>query len=382
MAEERKRRRTRDNSHAVEAAEARAAQMTVGELLRHTREGKKLGLDEISSSIHVRVSQLKAIEDGHIDSLPGMTYALGFVKSYATYLKLDPIEIVAKFKAEHSRAPAKPELHFPEPLGESKMPDPMMLGLAAAGVFIILALWAIFSGGDDKAAEQASAIPLPPADTGTGITGSVINPPPADGETQMGKITDAPAGSVPAVDAEAIATGVPATADVKLNPVPVDNLVVPVRRPPEQPARPAAAVAAPVPAYVPQQQQQTQTQQYSATTTTTTTTQAAAPSDVINVKPGRSRITLQAKETSWVQINNPDGTVYKKLLRAGETVYAPEGPGSSITTTNAGGLDVYVDGQKVKSLGGKGDIVKEKLDAERLKRRGGAPSAQRPVRDY
>lgn len=374
MAEERKRRRTRDNSHAAEAAEARTAQMTVGELLRHTRQEKKLDLDEISSSIHVRVSQLKAIEDGHIDSLPGMTYALGFVKSYATYLKLDPIEIVAKFKAEHSRAPAKPELHFPEPLGESKMPDPMMLGLAAAGVFIILALWAIFSGGDDKVAEQASAIPLPPADTGTGITGSVINPAPPADTSQLGKITDAPAGSVPPADAEAIATGVPA-APVQA-PVPVDNLVVPVRRPPEQ-AAPAAATAAP--AYT----QQTAPATTTTPTTTASTPPAAAPSsDVINVKPGRSRIQLQAKETAWVQINNPDGTVYKKLLRAGDTIYAPEGAGSSITTTNAGGLDVYVDGQKVKALGGKGDIVKEKLDAERLKRRAPSPSAVRPVKDY
>ncbi|MEZ0259502.1 MAG: RodZ domain-containing protein [Alphaproteobacteria bacterium] len=380
MAEERKRRRTRDNSHAAEAAEARVANMKVGEQLKHAREAKKLDLDEISSSIHVRVAQLKAIEEGHIESLPGMTYALGFVKSYATYLKLDPIEIVQKFKAEHGQAPAKPELHFPEPLGESKMPDPVMLGVAAAGVFIILALWAIFSGGDEKTGDLAAAIPLPPADTGTGITGSVITPPAAtaDNSGLLGNITDPTTPAVPPVDAEAIATGTaPAVA-----PVPVEGLVVPKPKP-LVPAQTQAA-APPVETVTTtttttatgytQQQQQQQTQPVAA---------AAAPaSEVINVKPGRSRIQFQAKETSWVQINNPDGTVYKKLLRAGETIYAPEGPGSSITTTNAGGLDVYVDGQKVRALGGKGDIIKEKLDAERLKRRAVSPSAARPVRDY
>jgi cytoskeleton protein RodZ len=389
MAEERKRRRTRDNSHAAEAAEARVANMKVGEQLKHARESKKLELDEISSSIHVRVAQLKAIEEGHIESLPGMTYALGFVKSYATYLKLDPIEIVQKFKAEHGQAPAKPELHFPEPLGESKMPDPVMLGVAAAGVFIILALWAIFSGGDEKTGDLAAAIPLPPADTGTGITGSVIAPPAAtaDNSGLLGNITDPAVPAVPPVDAEAIATGV---APVAAAPVMTEGLVVPKPKPPA----PAQTQAAPQPAetvttttttttatatatgYV--QEQQTQQQRQPVATAPA----PASTGEVINVKPGRSRIQFQAKETSWVQINNPDGTVYKKLLRAGETIYAPEGPGSSITTTNAGGLDVYVDGQKVRALGGKGDIIKEKLDAERLKRRAVSPSAARPVRDY
>lgn len=391
MAEERKRRRTRDNSHAAEAAEARVANLKVGEQLKHARESKKLDLDEIASSIHVRVAQLKAIEEGHIESLPGMTYALGFVKSYATYLKLDPIEIVAKFKAEHSQAPAKPELHFPEPLGESKMPDPVMLGVAAAGVFIILALWAIFSGGDEKNSDLAAAIPLPPADTGTGITGSVITTPAAtaDNSSLLGNITDPTTPAVPPVDAEAIATGAApaatASAVVLPEPVPVDGLVVPKPKPVAAQTR----VAAPPPAATvtttattttatgyTQQQQQVQQQPQPV---------AAAPApanEIINVKPGRSRIQLQAKETSWVQINNPDGTVFKKLLRAGETIYAPEGPGSSITTTNAGGLNVYVDGQQVRALGGKGDIIKEKLDAERLKRRAISPSAVRAVKDY
>jgi cytoskeleton protein RodZ len=398
MAEERKRRRTRDNSHAAEAAEARTASMKVGEQLKHARESKKLDLDEISSSIHVRVAQLKAIEEGHIESLPGMTYALGFVKSYATYLKLDPIEIVAKFKAEHGQAPAKPELHFPEPIGESKMPDPVMLGVAAAGVFIILALWAIFSGGDEKTGDLAAAIPLPPADTGTGITGSVIAP--ASGTTVdnsglLGNITDT-AATVPPVDAEAIATGVapapaPATATATAAttaaapaPVMTDTLVVPTRRPAQTqprvvtPAPVANTVTttttdAPATSYVqPQQQQQT-----AAAPVPT----PSPPDEVINVKPGRSRIAIQAKETSWVQVNNPDGTVYKKLLRAGESIYVPEGAGSSLTTTNAGGLDVYVDGQMVRPLGKKGDIIRSKLDPDRMKRNAALPPA-RAVKDY
>jgi len=226
------------------------------------------------------------------------------------------------------------------------------------------------------------AIPLPPADTGTGITGSVIATPATTADTSglLGNITDTAAPAVPAVDAEAIATGVaPAPADAPA-PVMTDGLVVPKPKPVPAQAR----VAAPAPV-----------ETVTTTTTTTNYTQpqqqqpvAAAPvptpspaNEVINVKPGRSRIAIQAKETSWVQVNNPDGTVYKKLLRAGESIYVPEGAGSSLTTTNAGGLDVFVDGKMVRPLGKKGDIVRQRLDPDRMKRSAELPPV-RTVKDY
>ena len=84
----------------------RAAPTTSGEILRAARLAKGLGLEEISSSIHIRVGQLRAIEEGNLAGLPGMTYALGFVKSYATFLKLNSADVVQKFKAEHGAAPA------------------------------------------------------------------------------------------------------------------------------------------------------------------------------------------------------------------------------------------------------------------------------------
>ena len=83
--------------------------LSVGEMLHATRTAKNLSLEEVSASIHVRGVQLRAIEENHIDALPGMTYAVGFVRSYANFLGMDGVEIVKKFKAEqgHSPAPAQ-----------------------------------------------------------------------------------------------------------------------------------------------------------------------------------------------------------------------------------------------------------------------------------
>ncbi len=43
---------------------------------------------------------LEAIEEGRLSDLPGNAYAVGFVRTYATSLGLDPDEVARRFRAE------------------------------------------------------------------------------------------------------------------------------------------------------------------------------------------------------------------------------------------------------------------------------------------
>ena len=54
----------------------------------------------MAGQLHIRLAYLKAIEDGRFKDLPGLTYASGFVRSYADYLGLDGEEMVRRFREE------------------------------------------------------------------------------------------------------------------------------------------------------------------------------------------------------------------------------------------------------------------------------------------
>lgn len=61
-----------------------------------------LGLDpkDIEKAIRVRAKHIEAIENGRYDSLPPDVYVRGFVRSYASFLKLDPDKVMKLYERE------------------------------------------------------------------------------------------------------------------------------------------------------------------------------------------------------------------------------------------------------------------------------------------
>ncbi len=70
----------------------------IGEMLRNAREAKKLTIKDISKDTNISSMYLNALENEEFDKLPGETYVIGFLKSYADYLKIDSDEIVHCYK--------------------------------------------------------------------------------------------------------------------------------------------------------------------------------------------------------------------------------------------------------------------------------------------
>src|ERR1700722_6739972 len=99
------------------------APQSVGEYLREVRLGRGQGLGAASRALRTRSDQLEAIEDSRFDDLPGRTYAVGFIRSYAAWLGLDAAACVGKFKAETAgRSEHAPLRGLPEDTGESRLP--------------------------------------------------------------------------------------------------------------------------------------------------------------------------------------------------------------------------------------------------------------------
>ncbi len=371
MAEKEKKKRVR-KEYTEAAAPSSAAEkgadstsvvsgdMNAAAQLRAAREAKGLTLENVASSIHLRVSQIRAIEEGDINHLPGMAYAVGFVRSYANFLKLNSADVVARFKADHGGVTKiKAQLNFPEPMNESRTPSPIIIGVATICVIVLLSVWAIFSGGDDTvdnidtaAVEEQQPIDTLPVETETSVAGEPVT---TTTETVIASETPA---AEPVVETTTPVTAVAPTTVASqpvVAPAPVKTAVVetaPVAVAPVIVAAPVKAVETqPAPVAVNQTPVETEEQ--------------------IVVKPPKTRVVLQANETSWVQVTDTKGAVIlKKVMKPGEKFYVPDRANLSLVTSNAGGLVVLVDGEATAELGRDGDIVRNvSLNPETLKAR-------------
>jgi cytoskeletal protein RodZ len=82
----------------------------VGPALRKARERCGVTLDEASRQTRIRADFLEALEDERFDALLGEVYVRGALRSYASYLGLDPEKAVRAYAgAEGVAEPAPPE---------------------------------------------------------------------------------------------------------------------------------------------------------------------------------------------------------------------------------------------------------------------------------
>jgi hypothetical protein len=72
-----------------------------GPLLRKVREMKKIDLSEISKELKLRVELLRAIEDERFDALPEAIYLKSQLKTYAAFLRLNPVRVADDYLQRH-----------------------------------------------------------------------------------------------------------------------------------------------------------------------------------------------------------------------------------------------------------------------------------------
>ena len=80
-------------------------------------------------------------------------------------------------------------------------------------------------------------------------------------------------------------------------------------------------------------------------------------------------ITIRAKGTSWVEIIRNDGDeVMTRLMRDGEFYTVDSRDKLYLSTGNAGGIEIVFGDGLIKSVGEKGEILRDlPLDVERLR---------------
>ncbi len=324
-------------------ADPSAPAAKLGAELRLRRQSLGWELPDLAGSLRIRQSYLEAIEAGRIGDLPGTTYALGFVRAYASAMGLAGEQVASRFRVESADASVRPALSFPAPVPQRGVPAGalMLLGL------VILA--AAYSGWYYVSEHQRTPPETVPPIPDHLLPHTAAKPTPSPQVASILPTASAPA-PVPAT-----ALPVPPSSS---SPAQAANVsVVPAAPSPPAAARaasPASPAAPPV----------------AAVSVPVTSAPAGAGQAPAATVPAGTRILIKAGADAWVTVKAKSGPpVFNKLMHAGDVwPVPPAAAGLLLTTGNAGGTEIDVDGSPVVSLGTSGAVRRDlPLDADMLK---------------
>ncbi len=131
----------------------------VGEELRRTRESFDQTLADVAASLNIRHVYLQALEDGDFDKLPGATYAVGFLRSYAEYLGLDSKDLARRFKEEMAGRQDATQLVFPVPASDSRLPGAALILVSLVLCALAYGTWSFITKPEPQVAELVPAVP-------------------------------------------------------------------------------------------------------------------------------------------------------------------------------------------------------------------------------
>jgi len=293
-----------------------------GENLRREREMRGVTLEEISSATKISVRFLRSIEDEDFDALPGGIFARSFIRTYVRYLGLDEERILAEYQlTAHPKAEAAlPRLTA----GRSVAPRPgartPFLALLAAGIMLGggYLLFRYSHRASEVQVKQTSPEPAPATKTPSA-------PEAAPSSSSSATATPGTPASPPGAPLSDVTTASPAQSPASSGRPPA----------PSTPTTPAASAG---------------------TGDLTSHAEGAAPP---TKQVGRnSGLVLQvaATERSWVGIEADGQTVFQGVLNSNEVRTLKARDSFNVTTGNAQGIILTLNGETLTPLGRRGEV--------------------------
>lgn len=274
-----------------------AVPASIGAILRATRERQGLSLVDVAECTCIRRAYLEALEEMRLELLPARPFAVGYVKSYAQALGMDPAAAVARFKDESPDVTEtlRPPLGV-EPRGDRRMG--LMVGLGVA-VLAAIVVWNVAQRAMSQDAPPPPAVPESSQAPAAPATGSVqvAAPKAAPAESTLPEPYVTPGLLESAASNGAVVSGPSAPAQVATAP----------------------AMSAP-PVFI-------------------------AKGRIYGAPATASAVTLQARKSASLIVGGPGGVVYfAQQLQAGEAYRAPNLAGAVIDVSDPMAFDVYVGG--------------------------------------
>ena len=321
----------------------------IGGELRTARERLGWEIDAVAEALRLKPAFIRAIEQGDLAGLPAPAYTVGFVRTYATALGLDPNEAIRRFRGERDEVNRKTELAFPAPVPQRGVPAGAIVLVGAVIAIGGYIGWYHYSGRSLRSTVAVEQVPAhleplaPPATPRVAIA-------------QPSPVKVAPPLPAP----PPIATNFPET-DVSPSSaaaaVPMPPIAPPPVVPPTTPPAGATVVAAITPPAL-------QGADGAANATT-----AGVPGSMI----------IQTTADAWIEIKTATGrVVYQTVLHPGSSYTVPDQPQLTLTTGNAAATEVVLAGNTIGPL--KGHVLRNiPLDADSLRAASVQPGGSTPA---
>lgn len=305
------------------SGDADAPLETVGQDLRAARLRRGDDLATVSKALKIRKDHLEALEEDRLEALPGRTYAIGFARSYADYLGLDPIVSVERFKREIAgRGEAPQPAVFSEEHDERRLPHGWL-------IIAVVVLGLVVYGAVRLARSADTLLTEPVAPVPTNLAAH------AGGSAKIPR--HAPAVSKPP---EPVAPA--ATTPLPGNVTGANTVPLAVANPDGLLGSGPGAMSEPPQAVSPANGQ----------TASLTPPPAAPQGHVYGAQNGDARVILHAVRPARVLVEASDGTVYiNRTLAAGDSYRVPDRVGITLTTPDGGAVEFELDGQQMGAAG-------------------------------
>ncbi|MGF1474740.1 MAG: RodZ domain-containing protein [Geminicoccaceae bacterium] len=388
-------------SQALRPDAALAAMRETGTILRALREENGETIEDVAAVLKIKPAFLRDLEEGELGNMPGRTYALGFLRTYANHLRLDGREVVEQIKKQSTALPDSPDLHYRTPLSENRRPTAIALATSALMIAAIYLGWSHLQKSAEISRDfiasiapgEPPAVPTLASPTAGEATRSADS---AQGEPAEGEVTEnnepAPSGRRrPAAAGNAIASpseteeqgtstnppqgdeaaqtpAQPTNANEVTFATPVDELLE------TQPEAPSTLELADQPEILETAALETEPAEPAFVTLVEQLMVELLPEEAdweartLGAQPGDGRVALVASEESWIEIRTAGGErVISDVLQAGDVFWAPGSDQLLLWTGNAGGLEMVVDGNRLPRLGSSGQVLRDvSLNADDL----------------
>lgn len=277
----------------------------IGQILADARKEQNLTITQVASKIHIRQRYLIDLEEGHLADLPGRVYILGFIRTYARLLNLDGEELVRRV----SKSPHIPDYEKSQ-ISKPMRPEEEPSYYALAGSVMLI----LFVSVGGYLFLRPSSTTITPLAGIMGVESTAQQPP-------------------------ALAT-----------PVPIPDILKPELTPIElQPKISKEYTPAVMPKII-----------YPDNMATVVSPAEPIATNAPNSLKILKKIIIMAKEPSWVEVRDDSKRViFMKVLKAKEEYTVPEKPGITISTGNAGGIEIFVGETKLPILGGRGEVKRD-----------------------
>lgn len=331
----------------------------IGETLERRRVEKGLSFKEVEEATKIRSRYLQGLESEDYASLPDAVYVRGFLKTYANFLGLDGEALANDFREK--RAPRQ----------ERRMAQQQSVGGYAGGRRSNRKSGSKGGGDDDGGFERplvsagglagtnrrrVSGATVATVAIALLVLAAVIGGLYLIGRTATG--AGVPGGQ-PNEAREAASREPAGELEPAEEPEPAEPIAAPEEPPVEEPA-PEAEEPTPE---EPTPEEPPVAEAPAGPEPTEAEDKEPVPEEPAAVVPGEITATVRVTEEgpSWISVTTDGDLAYEQIAPVGFEQTFRAGEVFGITTGNAGGVEVEVNGQSVGTLGGYGEVVRREF---------------------